>query len=156
MIKVLFICHGNICRSPMAHYIFEKMVSDRGLSDRFEISSAATSREELGNGVYPPAKRKLNSVGISCNGHHARQVTKADYAHYDYLIVMERYNIPNLMRIIGSDPEKKVYKLLSFAGGGDIDDPWYTGDFETAYREIVEGLEGFLEYLSRKANIVQR
>lgn len=146
MIKILFICHGNICRSPMAEYIFKKMVADRGLSRQFEISSAATSREEIGNGVYPPAKRKLNSVGISCDGHHARQVTKADYAYYDYLIVMEQYNIRNLLRIIGSDSEKKVYKLLEFAGSGaDIDDPWYTGDFETAYREIVEGLEGFLK-----------
>ena len=111
-----------------------------------EISSAATSREEIGNGVYPPARRKLNSVGIFCDGHHAKQVRKSDYDYYDYLIVMEQYNIRNLMRIIGSDPEKKVYKLLDFAGsGGDIDDPWYTGDFDTAYREIVEGLEGFFE-----------
>lgn len=144
MIKILFICHGNICRSPMAEYICKKMASDRGVSGELEIASAATSREEIGNGVYPPAKRKLNSVGISCDGHHARQVTKADYDYYDYLIVMEQYNIRNLMRIIGSDPEKKVHKLLDFAGsGGDIDDPWYTGDFEKTYHEIIEGLEGF-------------
>lgn len=129
----------------MAEYICKKMAADRGVSGELEIASAATSREEIGNGVYPPAKRKLNSVGISCDGHHARQVTKADYDYYDYLIVMEQYNIRNLMRIIGSDPEKKVYKLLDFAGsGGDIDDPWYTGDFEKTYHEIVEGLEGFL------------
>lgn len=128
----------------MAECICKKMAADRGLSGKLEIASAATSREEVGNGVYPPAKRKLRSVGISCDGHHARQVTKADYDYYDYLIVMEQYNIRNLMRIIGSDPEKKVYKLLDFAGsGGDIDDPWYTGDFDTAYNEIVEGLEGF-------------
>ena len=101
---------------------------------------------QIGNGVYPPARRKLNSVGIFCDGHHAKQVRKSDYDYYDYLIVMEQYNIRNLMRIIGSDPEKKVYKLLDFTGsGGDIDDPWYTGDFDTAYREIVEGLEGFFE-----------
>ena len=143
MISILFVCHGNICRSPMAEYICKKMAVERGLSGELEIASAATSREEIGNGVYPPAKRKLKSVGISCDGHHARQVTKADYDHYDYLIVMEQYNIRNLMRIIGSDPEKKVYKLLDFAGGGNIDDPWYTGDFDTAYNEIVEGLEGF-------------
>ena len=143
MVKILFVCCGNICRSPMAEYICKKMAVERGLSGELEIASAATSREEIGNGVYPPAKRKLKSVGISCDGHHARQVTKADYDHYDYLIVMEQYNIRNLMRIIGSDPEKKVYKLLDFAGGGNIDDPWYTGDFDTAYNEIVEGLEGF-------------
>lgn len=130
----------------MAEYICKKMAADRGVLEELEISSAATSREEIGNGVYPPARRKLNSVGISCDGHRARQVTKADYDHYDYLIVMEQYNIRNLMRIIGSDPDKKVYKLLDFAGsGGDIDDPWYTGDFDTTYREIVEGLEGFFE-----------
>lgn len=130
----------------MAEYICKKMAAERGVLEELEISSAATSREEIGNGVYPPARRKLNSVGISCDGHCARQVTKADYDHYDYLIVMEQYNIRNLMRIIGSDPEKKVYRLLDFAGsGGDIDDPWYTGDFDTAYREIVEGLEGFFE-----------
>ncbi|MEY8524902.1 low molecular weight protein-tyrosine-phosphatase [Lachnospiraceae bacterium 38-10] len=146
MIKILFVCHGNICRSPMAEYICKKMAADRGVLEELEISSAATSREEIGNGVYPPARRKLNSVGISCDGHRARQVTKADYDHYDYLIVMEQYNIRNLMRIIGSDSEKKVYKLLDFAeSGGDIDDPWYTGDFDTTYREIVEGLEGFFE-----------
>ncbi len=128
----------------MAEYICKKMAADRGMSGELEIASAATSREEIGNGVYPPAKRKLNSVGISCDGHHARQVTKADYDYYDYLVVMEQYNIRNLMRIIGSDPEKKVHKLLDFAGsGGDIDDPWYTGDFEKTYHEIVEGLEGF-------------
>ncbi len=153
MIKILFICTGNICRSPMAEYIFKKMLSERNLSDRFEVSSAATSREEIGNGVYPPAKRKLNSVGISCDGHHARQVTKSDYDYYDYLIVMEQYNIRNLLRIIGSDSSHKVHKLLEFAGSNaDIDDPWYTGDFETAYREIVEGLEGFLEYELREKN----
>ena len=130
----------------MAEYICKKMAADRGVLEELEISSAATSREEIGNGVYPPARRKLNSVGISCDGHRARQVTKADYDHYDYLIVMEQYNIRNLMRIIGSDSEKKVYKLLDFAeSGGDIDDPWYTGDFDTTYREIVEGLEGFFE-----------
>ena len=128
----------------MAEYICKKMAADRGLSSEMEISSAATSREEIGNGVYPPARRKLNSVGISCDGHHARQVTKADYDHYDYLIVMEQYNIRNLIRIIGSDPERKVYKLLDFAGSSaDIDDPWYTGDFDTTYNEIVEGLEAF-------------
>ena len=105
MIRVLFICHGNICRSPMAEYLFRDMVEKRGLSAQFHIASAATSREEIGNGVYPPAKRKLASVGISCTMHHARQVTKEDYAAYDYLLVAERYNIPNLMRQIKEDPD---------------------------------------------------
>ncbi len=145
------ICHGNICRSPMAEYIFKKMLSERNLSGQFEVSSAATSREEIGNGVYPPAKRKLKSEGISCEDHHARQVTKSDYAYYDYLIVMEQYNIRNLFRMIGGDPEHKVHKLLEFAGSdADIADPWYTGDFDTAYREIVEGLEGFLKQKIRE------
>ncbi|MGN0135279.1 arsenate reductase/protein-tyrosine-phosphatase family protein [Anaerotignum sp.] len=151
MIKVLFICHGNICRSPMAEYLFRDMVQKRGISQEFYIASAATSREEIGNGVYPPAKRKLASVGISCEMHHARQVTKADYDTYDYFLVAERYNIPNLMRQIKEDPEHKVHRLLDFsAHPRDIADPWYTGDFDTTYDDIMEGLEGFLAYLEKE------
>lgn len=154
MIKVLFICHGNICRSPMSEYLFRDMVQKRGLSGRFRIASAATSREEIGNGVYPPAKRKLASLGISCEGHHARQVTKADYDAYDYLLVAERYNIPNLMRQIKDDPDRKVYRLLDFsARPRDIADPWYTGDFDAAYGDIMEGLEAFLAYLQREEKL---
>lgn len=150
-IKVLFICHGNICRSPMAEYIFKDMVKKLNIAEKFYIESAATSREELGNGVYPPAKRKLNSVGISCDDHHARQITKADYDDFDFLIVMEQFNIRNLQRIISSDPDKKVFKLLDFTGSGrDIADPWYTGDFDTTYREINEGLTAFLKHLRDK------
>ena len=145
MIKILFVCHGNICRSAMAKYIFEDMLEKRGLSSLFTVDSAATSREEIGNPVYPPARRKLAEHGISCAGHSARQVTKADYDNNDYLIIMEEYNRRNLQRIISADPDKKVFKLLDFEGSGkDIDDPWYTGDFETTYKEIVSGLEGFL------------
>lgn len=154
MIKVLFICHGNICRSPMCEYLFHDMVQKRGLSDRFHIASAATSREEIGNGVYPPAKRKLASLGITCEGHHARQVTKADYAAYDYLLVAERYNIPNLLRQIKDDPDRKVYRLLDFsARPRDIADPWYTGDFDIAYEDIMEGLEAFLAHLQKEGKL---
>ena len=154
MIKVLFICHGNICRSPMAEYIFRDMVRNKGFSNQFEIASAATSREEIGNGVYPPAKCKLASVGISCDGHHARQVTQADYSIYDYILVAERYNIPNLMRQIKGDPDGKVHRLLDFSDRPrDIADPWYTGDFDITYTDIVEGLEAFLLYLKKKGQI---
>lgn len=154
MINVLFICHGNICRSPMSEYLFRDMVQKRGLSDRFHIASAATSREEIGNGVYPPAKRKLHALGISCEGHHARQVTKADYAAYDYLLVAERYNIPNLLRQIKDDPQQKVHRLLDFsAHPRDIADPWYTGDFDTAYLDIMEGLEAFLAHLQKEGKL---
>ena len=154
MIKVLFICHGNICRSPMAEYIFRDMVRNKDLSNQFEITSAATSREEIGNGVYPPAKRKLASVGISCDGHHARQVMQADYSIYDYILVAERYNIPNLMRQIKGDPDGKIHRLLDFSDRPrDIADPWYTGDFDITYTDIVEGLEAFLLYLKKKGQI---
>ena len=154
MIKVLFICHGNICRSPMAEYLFRDMVQKKGLSDCFHIASAATSREEIGNGVYPPAKRKLASVGISCAMHYARQVTKTDYAEYDYLLVAEHYNIPNLMRQIKEDPEKKVYRLLDFSNRPrDIADPWYTGDFDITYEDIMDGLEAFLAHLRKEGKL---
>ena len=150
MIKVLMICHGNICRSPMAAYIFRDMVRRQGLGDQFKIASAATSREEIGNSIYPPAKRKLAQYGISSDGHRARQITKKDYEEYDYLLVMEQYNIRNMMRILGSDPQSKVCRLLDFADRPrDIDDPWYSGDFETAYRDIYEGCEALLKHIRR-------
>lgn len=154
MINVLFICHGNICRSPMAEYMCKDKVKKLGLGDQFHIASAATSREEIGNGVYPPAKKKLKSVGITADNHHARQVTKEDYDTYDYLLVMERYNIPNLMRILKDDPKKKVYRLLDFTEkAGDIADPWYTGDFETTYQDIERGLEGFFHMLEEEGKL---
>ena len=138
----------------MAEYLFRDMVQKKGLSDRFHIASAATSREEIGNGVYPPAKRKLASVGISCTMHHARQVTKADYDAYDYLLVAERYNIPNLMRQIKEDPENKVHRLLDFCNHPrDIADPWYTGDFDITYNDIMEGLEAFLIHLKNEGKL---
>lgn len=144
--NVLFICHGNICRSPMAEYILKDMVRKRGLEDCFYIDSAATSREEIGNSVYPPARRKLRQMQVPCGDHRAVQVTKADYDAYDYLIIMDRYNRRNLMRIIGDDPEGKVHELLSFCGiSRDVADPWYTGDFDQTYEDIVAGCEAFLD-----------
>ena len=151
MIKILFICHGNICRSPMAEFVFKEIVKNRGLKDKFFIASAATSTEEIGNPVYPPAKRKLAEHNISCKGKQAVQVTKDDYDKYDYLIVMEDYNIRNLMRIIKKDSDNKVYKLLDFTDNPkDIDDPWYSGDFETTYNEIVEGCNGLMNHIIEK------
>lgn len=154
MIKILFICHGNICRSPMAEFIFRDMVTKRGLSDRFSIASAATSREEIGNPVYPPAKRKLREHGIDPAGKTARQMTKADYEEYDYLLAAERYNIGNMLRITGGDPRQKIHRILDFSDRpGDIDDPWYTGNFETAWNDIVEGCESFLTYLEKEGRL---
>ena len=152
-IKVLMVCHGNICRSPMAEFIFKDMVSKQNISDRFYISSAATSTEEIWNGVgnpvYPPAREELAKHGISCQGKRAVQVSKADYQKYDYLLCMDSNNIRNLRRIIGSDPEDKVRLLLDYTDrvGASIADPWYTGDFSVTYRDIVDGLEGFMKYL---------
>ena len=145
MIKVLFICHGNICRSPMAEFVFKDMVKKAGRADEFFIASAATSTEEIGNSVHPGTKRKLASVGISCDGKRAVQMKKSDYDAYDYLIAMDDWNIRNILRIIGADTDQKVYKLLYFAGEtGDIADPWYTGNFEETYADVVRGLTGFL------------
>lgn len=146
MIKVLFICHGNICRSTMAEYIFKDMLKKRNMEGEYYVDSAATSREEIGNPIYPPAARKLVEKGIPYGDHRAVQVTKADYDNYDHLIIMDENNRRNLMRIIGEDKEGKVKTLLSFAGDpSPIADPWYTGDFETTYQDVVRGLEAFLE-----------
>lgn len=146
--RILFICHGSICRSPMAMFIMRDMVKKIGVAEDFVIDAAATSTEEIGNPVYPPAKRKLNSEGINCDGHHARQLRKEDYKNYDYLIGMDSMNIRNINRIIGSDPENKVYRLLDFVDedGADIKDPWYTDDFDTCYDEILEGVEALVYF----------
>ena len=154
MIRVLFVCLGNICRSPMAEFIMKSIISERGLSDRFYIASAATSTEEIWNGVgnpvYPPAKRELAKHGISCEGKRAVQITKADYGKYDYILGMEQRNIRNILRIVGKDSEGKVKLLLDYSDDPrDIADPWYTGDFESTYRDVVEGCEGFLRYLEK-------
>ena len=148
MIKVLFICHGNICRSPMAQYILQNLVENRGLACEFHIASAATSYEEIGNPVYPPARAELAKHGISCNGHAARKLVKSDFTDYDYLIAMEQYNLRNIRREFGDALSKQVSLLLDYTDTpGDIDDPWYTGSFCVTYKEILRGCEGFLEYL---------
>ncbi len=152
MIKVLFICHGNICRSPMAEFIFKNMVKEAGVAEHFRIASAATSSEEVwggvGNPVYPPAREELARHGISCAGKRAVQIRKKDYQEYDYILGMEYRNIRNIERIIGSDPENKVHMLLEYSENPrDIADPWYTGNFKQTYNDISEGCEGFLAWL---------
>lgn len=148
MIKVLFVCHGSICRSPMAEYILKDLVKKAGLSEHFHIASAAASREELGNPVYPPARRKLAEHGISCDGHRARQLTRRDYEEYDLLIGMSGGNLRDMQRICGGDPEGKMSLLLSHAGrAGDVADPWYTGDFDAAWDDILEGCRALLREL---------
>lgn len=148
MIKILFICLGNICRSPMAEFLFKDMVAKRGLADKFYIASAATSNYEIGNPVHSGTRNKLAQYGISVAGKTAVQLTKADYDKYDYLIGMESSNIRNILRIVGSDSRHKVYKLLQFAGSErDIADPWYTGNFDLTYNDIHEGCTALLEYL---------
>ena len=146
MTRVLFVCHGNICRSPMAEFVIKDMVHRRGLDDRFEIASAATSREEIGNPVYPPARRKLAEHGISCGGHHARQMTREDYDRYDYIIGMDMANLRNICRITGGDLEHKVSLLLDHTAraGQEVADPWYTGDFDETWDDVTEGCEQLL------------
>lgn len=147
MKKILFICHGNICRSPMAEFVMKDLVRKAGLEDQFQIASAATSTEEIGNPVYPPARRKLAEHGISCSGKTARQVTRADYNNYDLLIGMDQANIRNLHRICGGDTAKKIHLLLEYAGrpGQEVADPWYTGDFETTWQDVLAGCQGILK-----------
>lgn len=151
MIRVLFICHGNICRSTMCESVMAYQVEKKGLSDVIEVQSAATSREEIGNGPHYGTVGKLRQVGIPVVPHRAVQMTKADYDKYDFLIGMDDWNIRNMTRIADGDPEGKIYKLLQFAGSSrDIADPWYTGNFDETYDDILEGLAGFWEYLERE------
>jgi len=145
---VLFICHGNICQSPMAEFILKDMVKKERLEWQFEIASAATSSEELGNPVYPPAKRELAAHGLSCKGKVARRMTKADYDEWDHLVCMDRWNMRNMLRITGGDPEGKMRLLMEWAGlDEEVDDPWYTGDFAGVYRQIERGCRAMLDAL---------
>ena len=152
MYKIMFICHGNICRSPMAEFIFKNMLAEQGLEWKYEVSSSATSTEEIwggvGNPVYPPARAELKKHGIDCGGKRAVQLKKSDYDKYDLLICMDSRNIINAKRIIGDDPENKLRKLMDYTSrGGDVADPWYTDRFDVTYRDITEGCTALLEEL---------
>ena len=149
--KIMFICHGNICRSPMGEFILKDLLQKEYLIGH-TVASSAVSREEIGNPVYPPARRELAKHGISCDGHHARQLTRAEYDQYDLFLVMDGSNLRLLKHIFPDDPEHKIHRLLEFAGrpGEDVDDPWYSGDFSTAYADILAGCEGLLEYIRNK------
>lgn len=148
MTKILFVCHGNICRSPMAEFVMKDLVEKASLREQFEIASAATSTEELGNPVYPPARRKLAEHGIGCAGHAARQMQRADYDHYDLLIGMDNANVRNMRRICGGDPEGKIRMLMDYTGCcREVADPWYTGDFEQTWRDVWDGCQALLRDL---------
>lgn len=149
MIKILFVCHGNICRSPMAEFIFKNLVEKQGIADRFVIASVATSTEEIWNGignpVYPPAKAELAKHGLSCDGKRAVQLKKSDYDKYDLFIGMDSANIRDMLHILGGDPDKKVHKLMDYTTrGGDVADPWYSRRFDVAYQDIWEGCTALL------------
>ncbi len=152
MIKsIMFVCHGNICRSPMAEFIMKKIVSEELPQADILIASAATSTEEIGNPVYPPAKAELNRHGISCDGKTAVRLRPDDYDKYDIFLVMDENNIRNIMRIFPADPQHKIHKLSEFSGSGaDISDPWYTRDFGTAYNDILKGCKAFALTLSAR------
>ena len=146
MKKILFVCHGNICRSPMAELVMKDLVKKTGLASQFHIESAATSQEEIGNPVYPPARRKLAEYGISCNGHAARQLTNADYEKYDLLIGMDRANFRDMYRICGGDFAGRLHLLMDYTDHPrDVADPWYTEDFEATWQDVLAGCQGLLK-----------
>ena len=146
MKRILFVCHGNICRSPMAEFMMKDLVRKAGREKEFYIESAATSTEEIGNEVYPPAKRKLAEHGIGCKGKIARQMNRRDYDRFDLLIGMDSWNFRNMNRICGGDPEEKIHLLMDFTDEPrDVADPWYTGDFEATWRDLLEGCQCLLE-----------
>ena len=145
MIKILFVCHGNICRSPMAEFVMKDLVRKAGLTGKFYIESAAVSAEELGNPVYPPAKRELAAHGISCEGKTARQMTRADYDRFDFLVCMDLSNLRRMERICGGDPAGKMSRLLDHTNRpGDVADPWYTGDFSATWQDVLDGCAAIL------------
>ena len=153
MIRIMFVCHGNICRSPMAEFIFKDMLEKQGMAQNFVVASSATSTEEIWNGignpVYPPAREELRRHGISCDGKRAVQLKKSDYDKYDLFICMDSNNVRNAMRIFGSDPENKVCKMMDFTSRrGDVADPWYSGRFDVAYNDIYDGCIGLMESIN--------
>lgn len=151
MIKILFVCHGNICRSPMAEFVMKDLVKKAGLKSQFHIESAATSTEEIGNPVYPPARRKLAEHGIGSDGHAARQLRSEDYDRFDLLIGMDKANLRNIHRICGGDFDGKIHLLMEFTDRpGDVADPWYTDDFEATWRDVLAGCQGLLDALRSK------
>ena len=151
MIKVLFVCLGNICRSPMAEYVFKDMVKKEGIENEFYIDSAGTSSEEAGNSVYYDTREKLRQENVECGNHKSRKLQIEDYKKFDYIIGMEERNVINIKRILGEDTNNKIHRLLDFSENPrDIADPWYTGNFDRTFDDIVEGLEGFLKYLKEK------
>lgn len=155
-LRILFVCLGNICRSPMAEFVMKDLVKKAGLEDHFLIASAATSAEELGNPVYPPAQRKLAEHGLSCKGKTARQMNAADYERYDLLVGMDASNLRNMQRICGGDPQRKISLLLDYtARPGSVADPWYTGDFEATWRDVSEGCAALLEHLKQTHPFLQ-
>ena len=152
MYKIMFVCHGNICRSPMAEFVFKKMITDRGLGEKYFVSSSATSTEEIwrgiGNPVYPPARAELKKHGIDCGGKRAVQLTREDYENYDLFVCMDSRNLTNMLRIFTCDPENKIKKLMDYTPrGGDVADPWYTDAFDFTYRDVYEGCEALLSHL---------
>ena len=151
MIRILFLCHGNICRSPMAEFVMKNLVKKAGLEQRFQIESAATSTEEIGNSVYPPARRKLSEHGIDCSGKRARQLLNSDYEKYDFLIGMDHANLRSMYQICGGDFADKMHLLMDFTNRpGEVADPWYTGDFDTTWRDVEEGCQGLLQKIIHK------
>lgn len=150
MVKILFICHGNICRSPMAEFVLKNMVEESGLGEQFYVASAATSYEEIGNPVHYGTAKILDGLGISYAEKRAVHLEKSDYVKYDYLVCMDSANVRNTLRIVGDDPEKKVHKLLTFVGTDrDVADPWYTGDFDTTYNDVLSGCQGLLRHIEK-------
>jgi len=148
MIKIMFVCHGNICRSPMAEFVMKKIVAENGFADDFRINSSATSTEEIGNGIHRGTKAKLTEMNIPFTSHHAVQITKSDYKEYDYIVAMDSMNLRNLQRIVGFDSEKKIHRLLDFTNyPRDVADPWYTGNFDVTYTDIENGSNALFKYI---------
>ncbi len=147
MKRIMFVCHGNICRSPMAEFVFKDLIAKAKAENRFFVASSATSTEEIGNPVYPPARAELARHGITAEGKRAVRLERLDYGNYDLFVGMDSANIHNMHRLFGSDPENKVVKLLDFVNGGDVADPWYTGNFEVTYRDVLQGCEALLKTL---------